>query len=62
MRNFFLFKRLMKKCLKTGLKLLFLFHMSFLFSCNRAKIDKYEKESVNIVDTNRVESIKIQTH
>ena len=52
----------MKKCLKTGLKLFFLFHMSFLFSCNRTKIDKYEKESVNIVDTNRVESIKIQTH
>ena len=52
----------MKKCLKTGLKLLFLFHISILFSCNRAKIDKYEKESVNIVDTNRVESIKIQTH
>ena len=52
----------MKKCLKTGLKLFFLFHMGVLFSCNRAKIDKYEKESVNIVDTNRVESIKIQTH
>ena len=52
----------MKKCLKIGLKLFFLFLVSLLLSCNRAKIDKYEKESANIADTNKVKSIKIQTH
>ena len=62
MRNFCLFKKPMKKYLKIGLKLYFLSNVLLLLSCNRAKIDKYEKESVNIVDTNRVESIKIQTH
>ena len=35
--------------LYSGLKLFFLFHMGFLFSCNRAKIDKYKKESVSSI-------------
>ncbi len=52
----------MKKYLKIGLKLFFLFFVLLLLSCNRAKIDKYEKESANIADTNKVKSIKIQTH
>ena len=52
----------MKKYLKIGLKLFFLLFVLLLLSCNRAKIDKYEKESAIIVDTNKVKSIKIQTH
>ena len=52
----------MKKYLKTGLKLFFLFFVLLLLSCNRAKVEKYEKESANITDTNKVKSIKIQTH
>lgn len=62
MRNFCLFKKRMKKYSKIGLKLFFLSHFLLLLSCNRAKIDKYEKESANITDTNKVKSIKIQTH
>lgn len=62
MRNFCLFKKPMKKYLKIGLKLFFLFFVLLLLSCNRAKVDKYEKESANITDTNKVKSIKIQTH
>ena len=52
----------MKKYLKIGLKLYFLFSVFLLISCNRAKIDKYEKESAIVADTNKVKSIKIQTH
>lgn len=52
----------MKKYLKIGLKLFFLSNVLLLLSCNRDKIDKYEKESANIADTNKVKSIKIQTH
>ena len=62
MRNFCLFKKPMKKYLKIGLKLFFLSSVLLLLSCNRAKIDKYEKESAVVVDTNKVKSIKIQTH
>ena len=62
MRNFCLFKKRMKKYLKIGLKLFFLSHVLLLLSCNRAKIDKYEKESAIVEDTNKVKSIKIQTH
>ena len=52
----------MKKYLKIGLKLFFLLFVLLLLSCNRAKIDKYEKESAIVADTNKVKSIKIQTH
>jgi hypothetical protein len=52
----------MKKYLKIGLKLFFLSNVLLLLSCNGAKIDKYEKESSIIADTNKVKSIKIQTH
>lgn len=52
----------MKKYLKIGLKLYFLSNVLLLLSCNRAKIDKYEKESAIVADTNKVKSIKIQTH
>ena len=62
MRNFCLFKKPMKKYLKIGLKLFFLSSVLLLLSCNGAKIDKYEKESTIIADTNKVKSIKIQTH
>ena len=62
MRNFCLFKKPMKKYLKIGLKLFFLSNVLLLLSYNRAKIDKYEKESAIVEDTNKVKSIKIQTH
>jgi hypothetical protein len=62
MRNFYLFKKPMKKYLKIGLKIFFLSNFLLLLSCNRAKIEEYEKESTNIADTNKVKSIKIQTH
>jgi len=62
MRNFCLFKRPMKKYLKIGLKIFFLSNVLLLLSCKRAKIDKYEKESAIVEDTNKVKSIKIQTH
>ncbi len=62
MRSFCLYKKPMKKYLKIGLKLFFLFFVLLLLSCNRDKIDKYEKESAIVVDTNKVKSIKIQTH
>ena len=62
MRNFCLFKKPMKKYLKIGLKLFLLSNVLLLLSCNRAKIDKYEKESAIVEDTNKVKSIKIQTH
>ena len=52
----------MKKYLKIGLKLFFLSSVLLLLSCNRAEIDKYEKESAIVADTNKVKSIKIQTH
>ena len=52
----------MKKYLKIGLKLFFLSNVLLLLSCNRDTIDKYEKESANTADTNKVKSIKIQTH
>ena len=52
----------MKKYLKIGLKLFFLSNVLLLLSCSRAKIDKYEKESAIVADTNKVKSIKIQTH
>ena len=52
----------MKKYLKIGLKLFFLSNVLLLLSCNRVKIDKYEKESANTADTNKVKSNKIQTH
>ena len=52
----------MKKYLKIGLNLFFLSNFLLLLSCNRDKIDKYKKESANIADTNKVKSIKIQTH
>ena len=52
----------MKKYLKIGLKLFFLSGVLLLLSCNSAKIDEYEKESTNVADTNKVKSIKIQTH
>ena len=62
MRNFCLFKKSMKKHLNIGLKLFFLSNVLLLLSCSRAKIDKYEKESAIVADTNKVKSIKIQTH
>jgi hypothetical protein len=52
----------MKKYLKIGLKIFILSNVLLLLSCNRAKIDKYEKESAIVEDTNKVKSIKIQTH
>ena len=63
MRNFFQFKKHMKKFLSINLSLLLI---SFLLLCscvnNKKKINNYNKEENLRTDTIKYESIKIQTH
>jgi len=61
MKNFFLFKRHMKKSCNIGLSLLLFF--LFFSSCgNKKNVDVYKKEKLVPNDSIKYESIKIQTH
>ena len=43
-------------------KLLFIFFLSLVYSCQSGKVKVYDKETVIPVDTLDIERIKIETH